>query len=135
MNMELDFIKDWTVVKPEEEKKKAKSELEKLQNLLLEGIDKQLSILEKEQNGETVKNVKRWYQFDKDKGVYRVYLKYQNKPIPYLNDDAYAVEAESLARVAVYYNLLRAELAKKEFMEYILKCSKKVPLARGAKKD
>lgn len=118
----LSFLEDWEVVPVEEKKKAYKgNRQEKLIARLRDGLIKQIEYARLDLAGKKPDDfIKRWYQ--KNGKEYDVFLKYQNKPIPYLNGNSLAVKAVDLNKVIDFYKIIIKQLDDGAFQKHIFEC-------------
>lgn len=90
---------------------KAKSKEEALKNIILKGIEKQLQYVEFDLADQKLPMpVRRWYKLTENKQSYYCFIKYQNKPIPFLENNATAYIADSLEEVRDIYKEIRKQV-------------------------
>lgn len=108
------------------------NESDRLKKLLLDGIDAQFEIIQQDINKKPTKYLKRWYK--KQGCQYLVFIKYQNKPIPYLDNDNTAIVANSLEEVFKIYQGIQKELRMNpHFIDLLLSKIKNMKIAKGKK--
>lgn len=118
---------------------KAQNKEEALKNTILNGIEKQLQYIEfdlREQKAPFA--VRRWYHLKEDRQSYYCFLKYQNKPIPFLENNATAYIVYSLEEVKDIYKAIKKELSDNpEFIKHLESKIKTMKIAKGiaTKKD
>lgn len=131
----FESLKNYKTVKIEKPIKKD-NKLEVLRDLLVVGINKQITELDlilKNPNHISIKGFKRWYQPFED--GYNVFFKYQNKPIPCFAGGSDAIFVNELSEVrAVYLNMLE-ELKKDKIIKELAEIISKMDIATGKKRD
>ena len=133
-NLMTSFLK---MIKAETAKRviapKAKNKEEALKNTILRGIEKQLQYIEfdlREQKAPFA--VRRWYQLKEDRQSYYCFIKYQNKPIPFLENNATAYVAYSLEEVKDIYKAIKKEVSDNpEFIKHLDSKIKTMKIAKG----
>ena len=138
--MSQTFLKNLTakVAKPTFETK-ATSKLDALKRIITKGIENQLAYLDFDINEmKQPFKVMRWYKQTEDKQGYYCFLKYQNKPIPFLEGNGTAYVVETLEEVKQIYKAIKKEVKDNpEFIKHLDAKIKTMKLAKGVatKKD
>lgn len=135
-SMDFNFIKELSLtnftIDRESIVHRIMTEEEKLKSLLIEGIENQFNIIEADIKNIPTKYKKRWYK--KYGTQYLVFIKYQNKPIPYLDNDNTAIVANSLEEILKIYQGIQKELKFNfDFVKHLLKKTKEMEIAKGRK--
>lgn len=118
---------------------KAKNKEEALKRILLKGLDRQLQYVEFDLAEQRPPfPVRRWYKLTEDKQSYYCFIKYQNKPIPFLEDNESAYIADSLEEVKDIYKEIRKQVKNDpEIIKVLDSKIKTMKIAKGVatKKD
>ncbi len=110
---------------------------DKFKGLMIKGLEKQLQYIQADIEGFfSSAIIKRWYKSTEDKKGFYCFLKFQNKPIPYLEEGATALIANNLNEVKTIYQNLKQEIESNfEFVKYLFELTKTMSIAtRGGKR-
>ncbi len=116
---------------------KANTPEDKFKDLMMKGLEKQLQYIQADiEEVYSTAIIKRWYKSTEDKKGFYCFLKFQNKPIPYLEDQATALIADNLNEVKTIYQNLKQEIENNsEFVKYLFELTKTMSIAtRGGKR-
>lgn len=110
---------------------------EKFKNRLIEQLHNQIRYVENElYRTSTEKNQRRWYIKDVKQNNYLVTIRYQNKIIPFLPNDADGFIAENLDEVKeIYINLLNELNDNNDFSLFLFEKTKTMKIAKGKQKN
>lgn len=128
--MKISFLNSREIYEEKSNKMAKMTPLERFTNRIIEGLNKQIDIIDSEIEGIKPLNVKRWYQ-QKDK-KYIVYIKFQNKPIPYLEGLNCGIYANDLYDVKKLYKEIIEEInSNSDFINHLYNLTKNMNIAKG----
>lgn len=109
------------------------SRLDALKRIILKGLENQLSYIDFDIAEQKLNfPIRRWYKLTEDKQGYYCFMKYQNRAIPFLENNATAYVVETLEEVKQIYKNLKAEVkSNPEFIEHLDAKIKTMKIAKG----